>query len=733
MPKGKPADPIFVIRAAEHILAHLDQHAYSGNELASDLKLSREQTHRKLKQETNLSTGKFISFIRLLIAYHQLVTSRDTIAEISYKVGFESPAYFNKCFREAFGIPPGNVRKNGVAFSVDSQPILEFYQVPEVRKTLEEAGFKLDVTKNETQSPGGPVKKIIGRVKSIGILTLLIVIVIMGIGIYFKTTRPFPGFSTSPDGRIAIIPFQNQTGDSLLAPIGEIASSWISSQLEEISGLKIVPYLTIKEYLPYKGILPDDPEGRPTLGEVVHAKYFITGDYFLKSGKLHVASHLVDAFSQESVHSLPVISGPKDSVMHILDEVRLKIAGLLSNLEEVETGKLNPPDYQAYVHYLQGLDGLTSSFYPDESRRHFEKASELEPNFVMPKLFLTWFYRGEKLDSIFLLLSEMKNTTRYEKNVCDEVTHTWRRNYKESLRIAIKMLHDYPEDYYFNLIAGHRAKAQFMPQLSLDVLSKLKDPLEKDVGLVWYYYKIWNVTGSLMMQGKYNATIEYLNSIPEEFHNRAIPGIYIAAYVASGKSKEEVEELINRYAVSDPKFRAEYYTAAAYEFSLASEQETSRYFATKALEIMDLLNEKDLFYYDRTDVLFLAGDYKSAKARLEKDIQGDPGNLELKVYLAYVEASLGSPIAAKKIFSGIDSPLVFFRRNEFSYQTDYLKARMLALSGEKNAAIALLKSALAKGQFCHNWDFDRDVFLRNLFHEPAFKSMVSPKDVTKIP
>ena len=34
-----------------------------------------------------------------------------TVSEVAFKVGFGSPAYFNKCFREYFGYTPGEVRK----------------------------------------------------------------------------------------------------------------------------------------------------------------------------------------------------------------------------------------------------------------------------------------------------------------------------------------------------------------------------------------------------------------------------------------------------------------------------------------------------------------------------------------------------------------------------------------------------------------------------------------------
>ena len=303
----------------------------------------------------------------------------------------------------------------------------------------------------------------------------------------------------------------------------------------------------------------------------------------------------------------------------------------------------------------------------------------------------------------------------------------------ESLRISLKMLENYPQDYYFNLLAGHRAKAQFMPRLSIEVLSKLKDPLQKDVGLVWHYYKIWNVTGSLMMLGKYEEVIEYLNSIPADYHNQAIPKMYIAAYVPLGKTEKEIEELITRFCRNDVKLCAEYYTDAAYEFSLISATQTANYFASKAKTLMSSLPEKVLFDYDLIDVLYLAGDYKDAKAFLKQELQKNPANLELKIYLAYIEASLGNTIAAEEIFSDIkEDTVIAWRRNEFAYQLDYLKARMFALSGNRKAALKLVERSLVKGQFFHHWDFGRDVFLKNIFNDPSFQQMIKPKEYSSI-
>ncbi|MDE7155047.1 MAG: helix-turn-helix domain-containing protein, partial [Muribaculaceae bacterium] len=48
---------------------------------------------------------------RLQQARHMLTTSNATISEIAYEVGFSTPAYFTKCYRDFYGETPSELRQ----------------------------------------------------------------------------------------------------------------------------------------------------------------------------------------------------------------------------------------------------------------------------------------------------------------------------------------------------------------------------------------------------------------------------------------------------------------------------------------------------------------------------------------------------------------------------------------------------------------------------------------------
>ncbi|WP_297695438.1 helix-turn-helix transcriptional regulator, partial [uncultured Eudoraea sp.] len=68
--------------------------------------MSRMQLHRKLQTYTGLSTTEFIRSQRLKQAVQILKTSDATVNEVAYAVGFNTPSYFIKCFKEAYKKTP---------------------------------------------------------------------------------------------------------------------------------------------------------------------------------------------------------------------------------------------------------------------------------------------------------------------------------------------------------------------------------------------------------------------------------------------------------------------------------------------------------------------------------------------------------------------------------------------------------------------------------------------------
>ena len=103
------ADEKFIDRLVKATEKHIGDEKFGVEELASEAGMSRSQLHRKMMVLIGQPPNHFIRTYRLTRAMELLKKQVATASEIAYQVGFNSPSYFTKCFREAFGYPPGEV------------------------------------------------------------------------------------------------------------------------------------------------------------------------------------------------------------------------------------------------------------------------------------------------------------------------------------------------------------------------------------------------------------------------------------------------------------------------------------------------------------------------------------------------------------------------------------------------------------------------------------------------
>ncbi|HEY6438046.1 MAG TPA: response regulator, partial [Ignavibacteriaceae bacterium] len=104
-------DQQFLDRVMMVIHQHIAEEEFSIEEFGKDVGMSRSQMHRKLKALTGKSTSLYLRTVRLAKAKQLIENQKGTISEIAYQVGFSSPAYFSRCFKEEFGFTPSEVSK----------------------------------------------------------------------------------------------------------------------------------------------------------------------------------------------------------------------------------------------------------------------------------------------------------------------------------------------------------------------------------------------------------------------------------------------------------------------------------------------------------------------------------------------------------------------------------------------------------------------------------------------
>ncbi len=103
-------DKLFIDQLKEAIRKNMSNPNLKMDELGDEIGLSRVQMYRKVKVLTGCSPVELLRQMRLQRAVSLLNSTTKTVAEIAYEVGFNTPGYFSKCFKEQFGQQPSDFR-----------------------------------------------------------------------------------------------------------------------------------------------------------------------------------------------------------------------------------------------------------------------------------------------------------------------------------------------------------------------------------------------------------------------------------------------------------------------------------------------------------------------------------------------------------------------------------------------------------------------------------------------
>ena len=99
-------DKSFLKQLRKIIQENLADSDLSVEQIGDEIGLSRVQLYRKVKALTGYSPVEIVRKARLTRARHLLQTTERTVSEVAYAVGFSTPSYFSKCYKDEFGENP---------------------------------------------------------------------------------------------------------------------------------------------------------------------------------------------------------------------------------------------------------------------------------------------------------------------------------------------------------------------------------------------------------------------------------------------------------------------------------------------------------------------------------------------------------------------------------------------------------------------------------------------------
>jgi len=337
---------------------HITDENFGASSLALLLGLSTSQTLRKVKAATGKSVIQYIKEVKLAEAAKLIKETDLTSAEISYKVGFSSPSYFNKTFRKRYGITPGG------------------YKAQE--SIQNENDFIKDAVEVHKSAP--IQKKSMKR--SLIIISSILVLLLAPMAYFFY---PNPNNNTIAktsetiinDKSIAILPFKNLSSNKDNQYFADGVMEVILNHLTSIKELKVISRTSMEQYRKTTKTIPE-------IAKELGVSYILEGSVQKNNDEIRIITQLIDAKNDKHISSTDIKKDYKDIFelqSAIASQISKELNTELSDVERNQIEKKPTNNLEAYNLYLKGLH-FTYNGLSKESITYLEQAIEKDPEFA---------------------------------------------------------------------------------------------------------------------------------------------------------------------------------------------------------------------------------------------------------------------------------------------------------------------------------------------------------------
>jgi TolB-like protein/AraC-like DNA-binding protein len=378
-------DQILFDKAQRIVSEHLSEESFGIEELRHGLGLSRSQMHRRLLKITGLSASVFIRSVRLKKALELLKEGNLTVSEVAYRTGFSSPSYFNKCFHEQYGFPPGDIHKQKMS-EIDQR---DLFGLPNFPGTIAD-------------------KSKLSQSRKYYFIGLALVLILISVIVYYGLRNPSARIEI-PEKSIAVLPFKNFSDNRDNKYISDGMMDAILSNISKISDLKVISRTSVEQYR-------ESTKPARQIGMELGVHHILEGSTFQESDHIRITVQLISTQTDEHIWS-ESYETDRNNIFEVQTLIAERIAAELQSkitAEELIRIKQIPTNnpialdqYQkAHYYFINYLQQMQEQDY-QTSMELFKRAIQEDSSFAsaytrMAELYWTRNYRIEYHNDMFM-------------------------------------------------------------------------------------------------------------------------------------------------------------------------------------------------------------------------------------------------------------------------------------------------------------------------------------------
>jgi tetratricopeptide (TPR) repeat protein len=519
---------------------------------------------------------------------------------------------------------------------------------------------------------------------------------LIGIGAY-RTLAGGSGPVIRSD-RIVVAAFENHTGQPALDWVGRAAADWLIQGLSETGLVDVVPTTAALSASRYAegGSAGEDTMARVRLlGEETGAGIVVTGAYYLQGDSLYLRATVTDRAGERVLNAIERIATTSIDPIGGIEELRRRAMSVLAGrldarMQEHALMLRSAPSFQAYRAYLSGMDAFVSEDFR-AAIGHFTEAAALDPGFDLPIFYTGLSFanlgRHAAVDSILDLLRPLEDGLAPATRLAVAwMTAMQRGDLMEGYRTSRRITDVMPDGMAH---ANHINASNWVNRPAEAV--RVARQLDPERGELRGWASYWmHLTTAHHLLGQHRQELRTAR------RGRALIGsgheILIereaSALAALGRTRALSDFLaMQEDEVARP---AGLVRLAGLELLAHGAAADGRAMLRQSLDMALVREETPLFL---AQAYILTEQYEAAEPLLRQLAEQFPGSWIAHGWIGVLAARRGDAEEARAMdawLAELDRPYVFG-------QATHMRARIAALLGERDRAVALLEQAFREG------------------------------------
>ncbi len=633
---------------------------------------------------------------------------------------------------EDMGIGGNILLTHSLYQKVKNHPEFEFRSLGKFYfKNVDEAHEVFAVTNQGIEVPKrkqlvGKFKKKDIKVKGVWflvILALTAVVYLIQNNIHSASKVP----SNGEIDKIAVLEFDNYTGDDRLDITGKMAVDWIIHGITQNKMGQVITPKNIEDYSKVLEAALVPSVNNTTVTDYLKPSKIIKGSFYLNKGRLLFQCSITDELMKETLISFNTVECDPKSPLDCIEALKQKILGYLITEDKKGTNlQETPPNYEAYQYLLQAK--LVQYKNDAEHLRLLDMAIEADSNYFEPKTYkLVYYYNSNNYAASDSLLKAYKGIVKTNERQRDLFSL-----YEALLSGHNGNVYAYEQKEY-NYAPLDMETNSSMMTVALQFANKptAVDSIYNEIDMKnmdlpncsycedRYYIK---ALADIELQ-KYGEAIALLSRFENEKDYRKLKKVLIRAHIKAGDFAVADSLISNLQLTLSEKDWIEITLFSARDLLLKDQVKRSRFFLDKIIGAISASAYSEEVEYQEmlVESLFLSEDFTRTQIALEKLLQMHPDLIYPSALLAICYQKEGKNEEAEKQLKNLEA-----LRGPYQYgSVDYALAQYYAAIGDENNTIKNLIKAVAAGRWYDTTSFQNDPLLKKYISTPSFKNIMN--------